>query len=152
MKIIFLDIDGPLNMHIFDRVAGCCGIERKCVRELNRIIKATDAKIVLSSAWRYMIHGGAMTSSGFEYMLRTHGACTDLKIIGLTCRDEELKTRGLQIQNWIDRHRHLKIKKYVVIDDDAFDIAHCRHPLVKVGSKIGLTRWKANQAIAILNS
>jgi hypothetical protein len=86
--IIFLDIDGVLNGHHFMREAQSCNICRPCVLQLNRIIRTTGAKVVLSSAWRYMIHGGAMTLSGFAYMLRTHGFSGINNIIGLTESDE----------------------------------------------------------------
>lgn len=89
MRLIFLDIDGVLNGHHYKRDAQSCNILSPCVRQLNRIIRATEAKIVLSSAWRYMIHGKAMTLAGFGYMLRTHGMIGAGKtIIDTTIRDE----------------------------------------------------------------
>lgn len=87
MKILFLDIDGVLNGHQKDE-QGYCRIVPYCVNYLNRVIDATDCKIVLSSAWRYMIHCGAMTLKGFEYMLITHRLKVLNRIIGLTKPDE----------------------------------------------------------------
>jgi len=43
MKIIFLDIDGVLNVNVF---------QAKFINNLKTIIEATDAKIVISSSWR----------------------------------------------------------------------------------------------------
>jgi len=88
-KIIFLDIDGVLNNHVFDRIAGSSTILPVCVGQLNRIIHATGAAVVLSSAWRYMCLDGkefpaGMTLKGFEYMLRTHGVTQRISIIGHT--------------------------------------------------------------------
>lgn len=91
MNVLFLDIDGVLNGHQWMREAQSNNICRPCVLQLNRIIKATGCKIVLSSAWRYMIHGGAMKLNGFAYMLRTHGMVGLLHndvMIGLTEPDE----------------------------------------------------------------
>ena len=51
-KIIFLDIDGVLNSESYfkNKIAGV--IDPECVRRLNRIIKETDADIVISSSWK----------------------------------------------------------------------------------------------------
>lgn len=87
MKLIFLDIDGVLNGHKFCKAAQSTGIDPTRVRELNRIVRRTGAAVVLSSAWRYMVHGKAMTLDGFGYMLRTHGVA-GVKLVGLTIPDE----------------------------------------------------------------
>jgi hypothetical protein len=66
MKIIFLDIDGVLNRHILQN-NGYCGIEQPHVQALNYILaKVPEAKIVVSSAWRYMVHQQAMTLKGLS--------------------------------------------------------------------------------------
>lgn len=88
MKIIFLDIDGVLNNHQFNEVAGSCIIQQDSVQCLNSIMHLTGAKIVVSSAWRYMRTGGrrgipSMTDDGFKYMMQTHGLMKD-SIIGFT--------------------------------------------------------------------
>lgn len=58
-KVLFLDIDGVLNAHFFDVDAQSSHIKPKCVERLNRVLKATRCALVISSAWRYMILGGA---------------------------------------------------------------------------------------------
>jgi hypothetical protein len=95
VKLIFLDIDGVLNAHHYMREAQSCNICRPCVVQFNRVIKATGAKVVLSSAWRYMVHGKTMSLKGFGYMLRTHGAIglTTL-LVGLTEPDEACPACG----------------------------------------------------------
>ena len=70
---LFLDIDGVLNGHEWDDEAKSCNIRRECVARLNRVVASTGCKIVISSAWRYMIHCQQMSLTGFWYMLRTHG-------------------------------------------------------------------------------
>lgn len=73
MKVLFLDIDGVLNGH--QRHAnGYCGIDPGKVEHLNGIVAETRCRIVLASAWRYMILGGDMTLKGFGHMLATYGA------------------------------------------------------------------------------
>jgi hypothetical protein len=41
-KLIFLDCDGVLNDHK-QHANGYCGTTRRCVQNLNRILRATDA-------------------------------------------------------------------------------------------------------------
>lgn len=88
MKIIFLDIDGVLNNHQFNEVAGSCIIQQDSVQCLNSIMHLTGARIAVSSAWRYMRTGGrrgipSMTDDGFKYMMQTHGLMKN-SIIGFT--------------------------------------------------------------------
>jgi hypothetical protein len=151
MKLIFLDIDGVLNGHNFCHEAQSNLINRDCVARLNRIILKTGAKVVLSSAWRYMILGGAQTLAGFEYMLRTHGATAAMNIIGHTVSDEteDCETRGKQISRYGDECSE-DVEAYVVIDDDSYDIAGEGHPLVQTDGQVGLTDADADRAIELL--
>lgn len=143
MKIIFLDIDGVLNGHfLLDN--GYCGILPDCIKNFNRIVDNTDAKVVLSSAWRYMISGGAMTKLGFEYMFKTHGA--KMELIDITKSDEEIDGRAEQIDEWIQRN---KPERFVIIDDLHLTTPH---PFIKTESKVGLTFNQAQRAIDILNA
>ena len=186
LNLVFLDMDGVLNGHQYMREAESCNICRPCVLQLNRIIRRTDCHIVLSSAWRYMVHGRAMTLSGFGYMLRTHGVIgASMRMIGLTDPDEVCPTcghrhtrrkgntvvitaaadwlcrkcggplsRGKQVTAWLKRLRdspaRVAVGRYVVLDDDAFDFAAERHPFVQTDGSRGMTRRKADRAIAIL--
>lgn len=160
--LIFLDMDGVLNDHVrFDN--GFCGVKAECVTHLNRILRTTGAEIVLSSAWRYMVPE-AMTLKGFAYLLLTHGvACrTDEeepkdRLIGITCRDEELLPRGQQIRHW--RLENGGDRRYVVIDDGGenpdgswhdMGINAAGHPTVWTNGKVGLTAKDADAAIEIL--
>lgn len=160
--LLFLDMDGVLN----DKTqleSGFYGTKPECVAQLNRILRETGAEIVLSSAWRYMIPG-AMTLRGFTYLLLTHGvACRtsgdepEDMLIGLTCRDEELKPRGRQIRHWLNEHGGRR--RYVVLDDGGenpdkswtdMGIDAAGHPVVWTDGKVGLTEADADRAIAIL--
>jgi hypothetical protein len=68
--LLFLDVDGVLNSHDANEYHFNT-IHRDKIERLNRIVKATGAEIVISSAWRYMILGGSMTIDGFRYLLQT---------------------------------------------------------------------------------
>ncbi len=130
--IIFLDIDGVLNDHtpMENRYNGT---KPECVSCFNRLLRVIpDAKIVISSAWRYLMLRGDMTVKGFEMLLQTHGInCRDI-VIGHTKADgpieEEphhhdeperwrlagLRWRAEQIRTWVDEH---KVKSFIVLDD-----------------------------------
>ena len=58
--ILFLDIDGVLNGHEQD-AHGYCRIQAGPVVHLNRILAETEARLVIASSWRYLVHSGAMT-------------------------------------------------------------------------------------------
>lgn len=136
MKIIFLDIDGVLNDHRISEPAGCYGINPECMKCLNMIIQFTKANLVISSAWRYMITGGSMTLSGFEYMLRTHGLDQNAQIVGHTKTDEEIASREGQIKAFIDENN---VQQYVILDDmSVFPFMSER--FYKTNSKFGLTK------------
>lgn len=167
MKVIFLDIDGVLNGHDAHRHPnGYCGIDPACVYRLNRIVAETGAAIVLSSAWRYLIHSGTgMTLGGFRDMLRTYGLDSSVKIRGLTKRDEEIPDRGEQIGDYLGLCSN--VESYVILDDGSDEPPHppATKPLTESliehheravivftdGTK-GLTDADADRAIAILNA
>lgn len=71
--LLYLDIDGVLNGHDYCDIAQSCSIKGTCVGYLNWILHETNCEIIITSAWRYMVHGEAMSLSGFWYMMRTHG-------------------------------------------------------------------------------
>jgi hypothetical protein len=152
--ILFLDIDGVLNGHEFMVEAKSCKIDPACVRRLNRILKETDARVVLSSAWRYMVHGHAMTLDGFGYMLRTHGFVAAVNgaervIIDLTCRDEDIEGRPDQVRAWLRSYGRAE-QLYVVLDDIDFGWGDLN--VVLTDGAVGLTDADADRAIEVLNA
>lgn len=153
VDIILLDIDGVLNDHIADPVAMSSTILSRCVDQLNRILDKTQARVVLVSAWRYMTFG-AMTLTGFEYLLRTHWIHVEGRLIDVARRDWEPEVRptierGRQAREWLDRHP-TAVRNVVAIDDEDFGYTEFGVPLVQTDGKIGLTTKDADRAIEIL--
>jgi hypothetical protein len=150
VAILFLDIDGVLNGHEQD-AWGYNRIQPGPVVHLNRILAETEARLVISSAWRYLVHSGAMTLEGFSYMLITHGIACHGRLAGITCRDEEAAPRGAQITRWLDEFSpHGEGPAYVVIDDEDVGVTGAGHPLVRTDGRVGLTHRDADAAIAAL--
>jgi hypothetical protein len=98
MKIIFLDVDGVLNdnsgYHLDDFR----------LKLLKRIIKQTDAKIVVSSTWRLS------KLSLLQKKLNKY----DLKIYSQT---DVLDKRENEIHSWLNKNSDLNISQWVSIDD-----------------------------------
>lgn len=150
--IVFLDVDGVINHH------GCWAepespkIDSGCIRRLNRIVEATDSRIVVSSAWRYQIHGHAMTLLGFSYMLRTHGLKMFVNgqcvVIDITARDEDIAERPDQIRAWL-KYNGMRDQRYVILDDLDADWGDLK--IVRTDPVVGLTDADVERAIAILS-
>jgi hypothetical protein len=171
VKVLFLDIDGVLNGHEWDDEAKSCNIRRECVKHLNRVVRETGCRIVLSSAWRYMIHGGAMTLTGFAYMLRTHGLTGATRlIIGLTRKDDEsvdpidrkLDERARQIKDWLEWwNEDAQIRasvgldnatRFVAVDDEDHGFAAHGIPAVITDGGKGMTDADADRVIAMFQA
>jgi hypothetical protein len=67
----------------------------ECAQRLNRIIQETGAGVVLSSAWRNLIHSGEMTAKGFQCLSETHKVCC--QVLGATPEKGGVLGRGKQI-------------------------------------------------------
>jgi hypothetical protein len=158
--IVFLDIDGVLNDHTA-LPSGYCGICRERAGRLNVLLeKVPEAKLVISSAWRYLILRGDMTIRGFETLLLTHGLNCLGRVHGHTEADGPLeqepshfevdvwhqlglKYRREQILRYIQLH---SIQQYVVLDDLPLDLPR----FVQTHGKVGLTNEDLAHAIEII--
>ncbi len=129
MKVIFLDIEGVLvtsrkvsaermidpgasiDQDIFDKVA---------VQNLNRLLKETGAKIVVSSFWRMGI-----PKSDLILMLKLAGI-KNPPVIDVTpfVWDKDLKrtNRGKEILEWLAKNPY--VDEYIVIDDCGYEKLH----------------------------
>jgi hypothetical protein len=159
VNIIFLDIDGVLNCEDAYRSGECQYQEwiwedgrkdhyqRFCSRSkdlLNKLIKETGAKIVISSTWRH---------SGIEFM-RKVWALEEMEgeIIGIT---PSMRTKGIHIPrgmeikyfleedlkfthiNWDQDQQRESMKRsgvdnYIIIDDDSDMLYNQRNHFVHV--------------------
>lgn len=88
----------------------------------------------------------AVTTSGFEYMMRTHGCSDKVDIIGYTISDEECPERTDQIKAWVAEYPN--VSNWVAVDDLDLDLGD---NFVKTDGKVGLTEEKAEEIIKKLN-
>jgi hypothetical protein len=190
MKVIFLDFDGVLNSENWYR-RRFNEIDREnlvgnypfyefdplSIEQLNRIIKETDAKVVVSSTWRI---GKRLVD--LQNILNTVGFIGEIidvtpHISGKGYVSEENENqisyttpRGCEIDWWLDRVgkfqrinwslerqlEHLEksiVKNYVILDDDSDMLYGQREHYVKCnGYGAGLDKRTADIAIKILNT
>ncbi len=144
MKIIFLDVDGVLNLDMGDSYS--CFLDQDKIFLLNHLIRATGASIVISSRWRDKIIEGKMNIAGFHFMLQTHGFLREAEIEGITVSDRTLPGRGNQIKKWLSENK--RTTSYVILDDteDGFNGMN----FIKIDGKKGLTLQDVDEAISIL--
>ena len=163
MKVIFLDIDGVLNVMYPERDEYGSIFHPHLVENLRRLINETGAKIVISSSWR---HSG-------EKVMKEMWAFRNLpgEVVGITPwfidNDEETRSlpfkekaeRGQEIEAYLNEHP--EITNYVIIDDDDDTLPYQEPFFVKTSENhdhedkvdygYGLTSKCTDKAIQILN-
>lgn len=158
MKIVFLDIDGVLNImsdsyRTFMKPYGQ-HIEPHLVERLNYLIEKTDSHIVISSSWKSNMEDleKQMVEQGFKYWDR---------VLGRTPFSGEFEDcefggyRGNQIKKWLDETAE-KIDSYCIIEDEPSDVcgSRCRailsYYVVPVDMTEGLSQNDINRALYIL--
>jgi hypothetical protein len=161
-KIIFLDIDGVLNVipQGFDDYGA--KFHKDFEHNLKWIIEQTEAKIVISSTWRM---------SGLKVMREMwekRGLAgeviditpTEVDVVERgTCEFYDLVDRGHEIQQWIDDNN---VKCYCIIDDDNDMLPSQKNNFVRTANNqshpdcidigYGLTKQCAERVVEILNN
>lgn len=110
--VLFLDIDGVLVIPDPDGVTAEVAdhLSKACVERLNRIVAATDARVVISSEWRY-----GHTCEELAAYLHTNGFVGE--VIGMT--PEGPAPRGSHILRWMEQN---DVYFYLVLDDQLLDL------------------------------
>lgn len=161
MKVIFLDFDGVLNsIESFELMHNHNELRRDTphkmhIDPLNKIIQATDAKLVISSTWRK-----SCSSSMLGRFLRLCG-CEGEAIGKTPVLDTD---RGLEIKVWLEVYNHClkkgnewfafgwkpkeSIENFIILDDDS-DMDPFMDRLVQ--TKDGLREEHIKPAIELLN-
>jgi hypothetical protein len=187
MRVIFLDVDGVLNGYNFWNQLGYkitsktkskklkkwyrdlvepFGIHILKFKRLVKIVRKTDAKIVISSSWRFTLFSDEKAKDNHEddlkfwYLIKKY----KLEVIGRTPRSHDGR-RDKEILTWLSKHED-EVDGFVILDDERFDL-ECfvdkelvQTSSVKEGQMIkgswrestGLKNKHVKQAIKILNS
>lgn len=159
MKVIFLDVDGVLNnikntvkvvkrnrrkgMPLRSNSFYFVPFDRRCLKNLARIVRRTKAKIVVTSTWRR----GKEDMAVLESRLAEYGMV-------VTDTTKVLGARGAEIKDWIKEHEvNVDPIKFVVLDDDTYDIDNFlgTERVIETDGKYGLTFSDSLKAIDILN-
>jgi len=160
VKILLLDVDGVLNDHT-RHANGYCGLQPDKLARLDRIVAATGCRIVLASAWRYLILSGSMTLSGFRNLLLTHGAAKETAdaLLDRLPKDrsaDDPHDRGKLARSWLDGNP--LVERAVALDDGAWpggeDLGYevMGIPVVRPSPRVGLTDAEALRVIEMLNA
>jgi len=117
MRIIFLDIDGVLNVIPQGHDEYGAIFHPHFVDNLKRIVDETGAKIVISSSWR---HSGFLAMKEMWAFRNLPGEFLDITPSHIDMDRNlpfmERLERGSEIQEWLDNHP--EVTSYVILDDD----------------------------------
>jgi hypothetical protein len=155
LKIVFLDLDGVLNSHLFllarakqsadgtydqgpARRNMAHMLDRTAVLRLNRLLAVTGAQVVISSSWRIPWSCQQIT----RWLVR-RGFKGD--VIGRT--PTYGKGRGNEIQQWLVANG--PVASFVILDDDS-DMEPLQHRHVKTTWGEGLLDEHVDRAILML--
>ena len=162
MKVIFLDVDGVLNNN--DNLFNEKQINAKLVKRLAVLVQKTNAKLILSSAWRERpsaigalmaaldkenLYLSGMTPLGALYDKLAQSPWKDVPRTGkYDWEDDRTFERGAEIAVWVWEN---KPDKFVIFDDDTSDISNF-FPKNCIRTKwgTGLTDADVEKAIEIL--
>lgn len=141
-NIIFLDIDGVLNgynkwnlfgwkiacftnskkiKNWYRKVSDPVGIHERKVKRLAKIVKATNAKVVMSSSWRF-----GWWNTPYEKQFEDQRKLTDLlnkyhiEVIDITPKSSDGR-RDKEITEWLSKHKDM-VNNFVILDDERYDL------------------------------
>lgn len=143
-KVLFLDVDGVLNYMPTNPTSGIGYVSYhrlilpECMERVNRILAETGAVVVLSSSWRRTLTEDLTTFFQGKGLKGT--------VIDKTPIFD--RTRGEEIQDWLNRHP--QVEQFVILDDGS-DMGALRSHLVQTSSFGGLREPHVKQAIEVLN-
>lgn len=147
MKYIFLDIDGVLNNAntVTKSPDGYIGVSSNLGKRLSKIVKATDASVVLTSSWK-----NCSSEQDHEYLVRK------LKMYSAAPVAQTHEPNDVPFQRGAGINAFLKdnpCDQFVILDDFTFDFKEegLFPHLVLTNPEKGLTKEDVITATAILN-
>lgn len=169
-KIIFLDIDGVLNTEYYQRMLQYEGkpwqdghgafFDPQAVQQLQRIVDATDAGIVIESSWKYL---GLEAMQAMWQDRRLPGRVLDITPSAISdsvllsadldlTDPSTLHCKGAEIASWLsDNGIHDDDVPYVILDDEYVILESQQPHFVMTNPYDGITEELAARAIHLLN-
>ena len=151
IKYIFLDFDGVLNTEQYQaelRLAGKPTADEygplfapKAVARLGEIIEKTNAKIIITSSWRYIHDQQALNE-----MWEKRGLPGN--IYGILSSDYPEESRGKEITAYL---AHETNTPYIILDDLDEFLPEQKEAFIEVNPVTGISQNDVNKAIEILN-
>lgn len=151
-KILFLDVDGVLNCQSDWNGPFADGFNTldpaKCDR-LARIVKETNAIVVLSSTWRLHADLGLVKLNEW---LNQRGVFIHSHTKDGYKEWGHLSMRGHEIDLWLKDHsQEFPNPRFVILDDNSDMLADQMLWFVQTDWNVGLTDELADQAIRLFN-
>lgn len=164
MRLLFLDVDGVLNHDVWFKSPEYKNnqhnwkvsmFDPKCVARVNKILKETGAKLVVSSSWRDMtdlpeIFAGVGLPREFDTTPYSDIIYPDLDPIRDLWEDDIRYWRGSEIKWYLDHNVH-EDYTYCILDDDCDMLEEQLEYFVCTSNPSGLTDKLMEKAIDILN-
>ena len=163
-NVIFLDIDGVLNSNFWNdshqkEISDGKLIDIEKIRLLAKLVKNTNAKIILHSGWKFWFDSNLeptrKESENLSKLLQQEGLVID----GMTpdFSIEEIRkskkfslVKASEILAWLIEHK--EIDKWIVIDDLDLHNPEIEAHQIKTDSSIGLTIKDIQKAEKLLLS
>ena len=159
MNYLFLDIDGVLNTGRYSDCLvenGLCETDAdgylfdpEAVQNLERIIEATDAKIIITSTWRL--------DGDMQALWRNRNLAGE--VIGTTptlLREKAIGKikvynghRGMEVEAWLQDNA-IAPYKYVILDDEDDYLPHQAEYLILTDPMRGITEDVDDKVISLL--
>ena len=171
-NVIFLDFDGVLNAFYYPKQLADHGqmwrdrfgvlFAPECVKQLGRIIEATDAGIIISSSWKIpfeektdeMVLDNLMKLwETRQYPGQIDGAIPNLtfqEILDMHCDGDFICHKGFEIEQWL--RQHPEYASYAILDDEEIVLPRHESHFVRTDRMVGLQKKDADLAIEILLS
>ena len=158
VRVIFLDIDGVLNSNFWNdnhqkEISDGTLIDIEKVRLLSKLVKNTDAKIILHSGWKFWFDSALHPLRKEAEHLKMLFGQEGLMIADVTPdhSTEEIKkskkfslVKASEILAWLDEHK--EVDKWIVIDDLDLHNPDIEAHQIRTDPHIGLTMEDVRKA------
>ncbi len=164
MKVIFLDIDGVLNSNFWNdahqrEISDGSLIDEEKIHLLGRLIKSTNAKVILHSGWKFWFDSNMnplrKEAENLKNMLKKEG----VELEGMTpdYTTEEIRkskkfslVKADEILAWIAEHDSMDA--WIVIDDLDLHNEEIKKHQIRTDANVGLTVEDVREAEKMLDT